>query len=281
MADIKISQLGAAQSVNDADVLPMTANGTTVKVSAEQLKEHAIGDTDISDIGDGTPTGAIAHLDENKANTDDLSDIADGNKVVLTDVADGDEMTYDATAEKWKNTSKIKSLTNRVRGNWSGSGKNKLPNNIYGTTTNNGVTVSRNDDGSLNISGTNTSSNVISISLSDAVWGSNTKGESWLIDDYLDRTQMYTMSISESDVNVRIRITFFDSSKEVISGSAIETRTHVNITIPSEAVYAIVRLAVNGSATVQANTVVYPMIRLASDTDDTYEPYAKTKKMGQ
>lgn len=175
-------------------------------------------------------------------------------------------------------TAENQTLTNKVKDYWSEGGKNKLPNNIYGTTTNNGVTVSRNDDGSLNVSGTNTASNVISISLSDAVWGSNTGGELWLIDDYLDRTQTYTMSISEPDVNVRMRMTFYDSSKQVISGAIIETRTNRSMTIPNEAVYAIVRLAISQGATVQANTVVYPMIRLASDTDDTYEPYAKTNQ---
>lgn len=157
--------------------------------------------------------------------------------------------------------------------------KNLLPNNIYGTTTNNGITVVRNDDGSLNISGTNTSENVISISLSDAVWGSNTKGEPWLIDDYFDRTQTYIMSISETDVNVRMRMTFFDSSQVAISGSSIETRrTSINITIPSEAVYVIVRLAFSSGTTVPTDTVVYPMLRLASDTDSTYQPYAKTNQ---
>lgn len=66
MADIKISQLGAAQQVNDTDILPMTSGNITVKVSAAQLKEHSVGDNDISLIGDGTPTGAIVSLNQNK-----------------------------------------------------------------------------------------------------------------------------------------------------------------------------------------------------------------------
>ena len=59
MADIKISELGAAQLITDNDVFPMTANGVTMKAPAEVLKEYVIGDEDISDIGDGSVTGAI------------------------------------------------------------------------------------------------------------------------------------------------------------------------------------------------------------------------------
>lgn len=62
MADIKISQLGAALAINDTDVVPIVSGGNTLKATAAQLKEHAIGDTDISDLGNGTPTGAIAAL---------------------------------------------------------------------------------------------------------------------------------------------------------------------------------------------------------------------------
>lgn len=62
MADIKISQLGAAIAVEDTDLVPIVSGGNTLKATAALLKRHAIGDDDISDIGDGTPTGAIAAL---------------------------------------------------------------------------------------------------------------------------------------------------------------------------------------------------------------------------
>lgn len=69
MADIKISQLGAAVAVSGTDVLPMVNSSnpaTTNKVTAATLKEYVIGDTDISAIGDGTPTGAISALKSEK-----------------------------------------------------------------------------------------------------------------------------------------------------------------------------------------------------------------------
>ena len=66
MADIKISQLGAALVVNDADVFPATASGVTEKVAASVLKEYMIGDTSISGIGDGSVTGAISAINSAK-----------------------------------------------------------------------------------------------------------------------------------------------------------------------------------------------------------------------
>lgn len=75
MADIKISQLGAAASISDSDVIPMTASGVTVKASAALLKEYAIGDTNISSLGDGSPTGAIDALNTSKVAKTDIAPI--------------------------------------------------------------------------------------------------------------------------------------------------------------------------------------------------------------
>lgn len=73
MADIKISQLGAAATISDSDVFPMTANGTTVKAAASLIKEYAIGDDDISALGDGSPTGAILALNADKSAKTDIA----------------------------------------------------------------------------------------------------------------------------------------------------------------------------------------------------------------
>lgn len=66
MADIKISQLGAAIAVNDGDLLPIVSNGNTLKAPASLVKDYAVGNADLSGIGDGTPTGAIAALNTDK-----------------------------------------------------------------------------------------------------------------------------------------------------------------------------------------------------------------------
>lgn len=75
MADIKISQLGAASTLTGSEAFPESNNGVTYKATANQIKEFAIGSTSIAGIGDGTPTGAISAL-----NT------ALGNKVEKTDI---------------------------------------------------------------------------------------------------------------------------------------------------------------------------------------------------
>ena len=66
MADIKISQLGAAIAVSGSDLLPIVSNGSTLKAPASLVKEYAVGNTDLSGIGDGTPTGAISALNTAK-----------------------------------------------------------------------------------------------------------------------------------------------------------------------------------------------------------------------
>ena len=66
MTDIKISQLGAAIAVNDSDLLPIVSNGSTLKAPASLVKGYAVGDTDLTGIGDGTPTGAISALNTAK-----------------------------------------------------------------------------------------------------------------------------------------------------------------------------------------------------------------------
>lgn len=66
MADIKISQLGAAIAVGDTDLVPIVSGGNTLKATAAQVKEHSIGNTNISSIGDGSVTGAISTLNTDK-----------------------------------------------------------------------------------------------------------------------------------------------------------------------------------------------------------------------
>lgn len=53
----------------------------------------------------------------------------------------------------------------------------------------------------------------------------------------------------------------------------------VQFTVPSDSTRIIVYLLViNGAVVTSSNNKFYPMIRLASDTDTTYEPYAMTNK---
>ena len=43
MADIKISQLGAAASISDSQITPVVDNGSTVKATMAQIKDFVVG----------------------------------------------------------------------------------------------------------------------------------------------------------------------------------------------------------------------------------------------
>lgn len=60
MADIKISQLGAAASISDSQVIPIVDSGSTVKGTMAQVKDYAAGGLANLDTTDkSSPVGAI------------------------------------------------------------------------------------------------------------------------------------------------------------------------------------------------------------------------------
>lgn len=60
MADIKISQLGAAASVGDSQVIPVVDSGSTVKATMAQVKDYTAGGLANLDTQDkSSPVGAI------------------------------------------------------------------------------------------------------------------------------------------------------------------------------------------------------------------------------
>lgn len=76
--------------------------------------------------------------------------------VEITNAQDGQEITYDGTRRKWKNTSKIQTLTNNVGVLAENGAINRLPNNVT-TQTINGVTFTINaNDKTITANGTST-----------------------------------------------------------------------------------------------------------------------------
>ena len=59
---IKINELGAAQIILGTEFVPIDNGVDTLKATLNQVKEHAIGDNDISALGDGSVTGAILNV---------------------------------------------------------------------------------------------------------------------------------------------------------------------------------------------------------------------------
>ena len=69
MADIKISELGAVNAVNNTDIFPMTSAGITVKATAQQIKNY-MGVGNIADLNTTDKTSAVTAINEVDTNAD-------------------------------------------------------------------------------------------------------------------------------------------------------------------------------------------------------------------
>ena len=301
MADIKISQLGAAASISDSDVIPMTASGVTVKASAALLKEYAIGDTNISSLGDGSPTGAIDALNTSKVAKTDIAPIeasvatqnhAVGAEFYLSGVlmqataaiAQGDQIVNGTNcAPANPISSDIQTLTNNVSDlesyRASVGAKNLCPTLQTQEKTSRNITYTPNADGSVSIgsgtTGTSASNDYIFSPTGDS-------SDQYLkIADYLDRNIDYILKCSETDKEFDIGILLYDSNYTYLD--ALTTRTQIGFNISTmdasnQAVYFSVRLRVAANKTIAAGTVAYPMIVDAREKDLTWAPNAKTNR---
>lgn len=132
----------------------------------------------------------------------------------------------------------------------AGGGRNKLvPNVNYGIK--NGIEFTRNADGSWTVKGTSTAGNVFfNLNYVNGTTSMLPPGE-------------YIVSGGSADVRVQVIIN--DKISWQSSGN------HVRFTIPNGVTNSWVRLQVD-SAGVTVNAIVYPMVRLATDTDKLYAP---------
>lgn len=62
MADIKISQLGAAASINDSQVVAIVDNGSTVKGTMAQIKDYSAGG--LANLDTTSKTSPVAAINE-------------------------------------------------------------------------------------------------------------------------------------------------------------------------------------------------------------------------
>ena len=132
-----------------------------------------------------------------------------------------------------------------------GAGKNKLPYPYaMGTTTRNGVTFTPNSDGAITVDGTATATAIF-----------------LLINSLVLPAGTYIISGGLS-TNARVHVRSGDSTGYDIATSPSNGQFTVDGT---ESVGVIVRV---GSGETITNATFYPMIRLASETDATFEPYS-------
>lgn len=135
--------------------------------------------------------------------------------------------------------------------------KNLLPNRGTSYTAGN-LTITKNTDGSVTLNGTNnTGSTVWWKFAEDIVWGN--EDESWEINGFPN----------EHTYNGYIFSLDGDSSVTIGTGLF-----YFGFTVANSTTW----IGINPGASF-SNLTIYPMVRLASDTDSTYQPYAMTNQM--
>lgn len=69
MADIKISELGAASAINNTDIFPMTSAGITVKATAQQIKNY-MGVGNLADLNTTDKSSTVSAINEVNSKAD-------------------------------------------------------------------------------------------------------------------------------------------------------------------------------------------------------------------
>ena len=198
---------------------------------------------------------------------DPTSSVSEMEDVTLTSLADGQELTYDATANKWKNTSEISNL------------KNALSNEVVTRATlgaHNLLPLSLATIKSLNTAGT-WSNNKYTASNNACEFTINTdsKGNVTSIGVEVKAISASDMGLALSKENFG-NADFNTNSTPTANGYTISYGdTNNNFRLQYLASSILTRIVVLANTPVSTKTM-YPMIRLASDTDTTYRPYVPT-----
>lgn len=177
-------------------------------------------------------------------------DTATGNPATFTDGADG------LLLEKLEVAIEPKQDLHGYDHPWAGgAGKNKLANNLFTNGSSGGIAYSMNQDGSITCSASTAVSASVRIDIGSMTLASGTYVLSGLV-------------ANSTKLNLRLRTNISSGSSEI---AVVNGTQPVTFTLNAETtVYAVIIVLPEYTGT---NTV-YPMICLATETDDTYEPYS-------
>ena len=179
-------------------------------------------------------------------------DLIDLDDVAISSPAEGDGLIYDNTAHKWKNKPVV---TGDL---WAENGAHNLLPNELTTQVQDEVTLTVNADKTI----TATSSS------------STTTGIAVTIGTFDIKAGDYTLSGSPSgSASNTYYLQLYKNG--VIDKKAFENELTFNVA--SDISNVTVRLVVEPNVNI-GNKTFKPMLRLASDTDTTYAPYAKTNR---
>lgn len=180
--------------------------------------------------------------------------------VEITNAQDGQEITYDGTTQKWKNTSKIQTLTNQVTGLLDNTEVNGAVNMLPNTATSQtiyGVTYTVNSDGSITVNGTATGGNASLVVNMTTYLKKGTYKLTGAPEGYVNTTRLSINRGTPSSV--------FDNGNGAI------------FTLTEDATNAIYVQAIVWEGKTVNNLTFKPMITVASYNGD-YVPYAKSNK---
>ncbi len=151
--------------------------------------------------------------------------------------------------------------------------KNLINNSICAITANSGITLTINGDGSIILNGTVTATEMI---FPHGLPG----GDHFLNTIYsVQPSTSYIFSVGSETVSGLILQVYYKatSSSTWLQIAATTTSTQLQFTTPSSFYDIWIRFKFNNGAVI-SNKTFYPMLRIASDTDSTYAPYAMTNR---
>ena len=192
---------------------------------------------------------------------DVINDLSDVN---ISSVANEDILVYDSTSSKWKNSGALgdvkQALSNEVVTRSTFGAHNILP--MFPSGTRAGVDFTTNTDGSVLVNGT----------ASDTV-----NYQTALFNPYdLPMSGDYVLSgcpIGGGASSYQLWIWDYTTYESVPNA---DTGNGATVTLNRTHEYGVRIRIQNGYAI--SNKTFYPMLRLATDTDPTYQPYAMTNK---
>lgn len=149
--------------------------------------------------------------------------------------------------------------------------KNFVPYPYQQVKSSNGITWTDNGDGSVTANGTATANSWIIFTASTANPVEIPKSIKELVGKEV------IMSSGEYQTGIGIRIDFYDAQLTELFYADTSTIATRKFTIPSDSAYMAFQAFVLSGVTA-SNVTIYPMLRLASDPDSTYAPYAMTNR---
>lgn len=235
-----------------------------IYLAAQLAKNDINNNINLSDYYTKSQTDSLISGKVDKADGMGLSQnsFTDAEKSKLSGLENYDDMAIKAKIAK---TDEQADLNRSTLGYQR---KNLLMNN-YKNITKNGVTATANADGSISLSGSNTfgSSFILYANLqTGAATGQYVDNKKFLSNG------KYILSGSRSGVNLQVRLAETENSEGelVLSGDGGEAA----FTVTDAHKYVWSRVLITSGADFGSEGVtIYPMIRSAGITDDTYESY--------